>query len=158
MKKTITLLLAMFAYICIANSQEGYWYEGQFVALLPSKGTTYFIQVRNGENAKKLLSLSMEPIGNSRVLEMSNDKFVVNSRNVIPEGEYVSTIYNDSEGNKVIVLPKIILALQEGIKLAELEEICPNLISVDSNGWKPDTYIVRVYSKDKAFANKIVIR
>lgn len=29
---------------------------------------------------------------------------------------------------------------------------------IDSNGWKPDTYIVRVYSKDKAFANKIVIR
>jgi hypothetical protein len=38
------------------------------------------------------------------------------------------------------------------------DNIQDGIYNIDSNGWKPDTYIVRVFAKDKAFANKIVIR
>ncbi len=129
MKRIIPIFLILINVLS-ANAQIGYRYKDKFVELIPDSSSTKFILQRDGSVKGKLdKSISKEHI-TARITPFS---FIVDTLGVsIDSSDYISDIYHTKTGNSIIVLPKIMLALNEGKSISDIKGILPKDVCYES--------------------------
>lgn len=125
---TILLLLSNSIF-----SQVGYKYGDEFISL-ESSGKAVFIQTKKNKAAirQKELKLmkSMKSIGN--FTQLNETRFVVFDKNYKPNIEdYISQIYETKNNDIVIVLPRIVLSLNDSTDLDILLKKYREQVSVE---------------------------
>lgn len=89
--------------------------------LTPDKSFTYrYVQAMNSES-KKILNEQANIIarmGSKSIRKLNDDRFYVDNDYILPDADYYeSTIYKSSNGDKVVVLPRIVVSLYENLSI-----------------------------------------
>lgn len=126
------LLLNVSAY-----AQLGYWCKSEFISLVPDSSVSYrYIQVSKAEGQKKMNDLAKRSFaqGNTSVQKMDYDRFLVDfGINLDDIDYYESDIYLSYKGNPVIVLPRIVVSLQDGFDISQILEVLGEKAIVQSS-------------------------
>ena len=113
MKKFI--ILFVFSISCIhAFCQLGYRIGSKFMELSPDNSSLYFVQTKNADQMNRLQKDAKNNQSNNVkvVANLSDNACVVNSKS-FGEGHYVSEIYNNQQGSKIIILPRIAIKMKD---------------------------------------------
>ena len=104
---TKTFLLLMLALLCVKTSgQLGYKYGSSFIELYPDSSSLYYVQTKNTKQMKKIKeTVSVNKDGAEIIAYLANNACIVNQK-LLGEGNYVSDIYNNKKGQKIIILPR----------------------------------------------------
>ena len=142
MKKIATFLLFL---LCHLNSfaQLGYWCKSEFITLTPDESQNYrFIQAMDTESQKILKDLSASKVTKDKSIRELNDyRFYVDKDYRLPKMDYYeSTIYKSSEGETVVVLPRIVVSLIDGYHIENVLRRLDNSVKVESS--ERDRYIL----------------
>ncbi len=98
------LLLFVFVYSCVnIFGQQAYRIHSS-LELYPSNSSLFFVQTKNAEQVMKI----KEKLANNKnsaniIATLSENAIIVNSKS-LGKGSYVSDIYQDKEGLKLIIL------------------------------------------------------
>lgn len=118
--RAVLFFLGMLTFVNICASPKlGYWYHDKFICLSPDKSSDRkFILARDSgsqNNMNKLASIH----GSDVMKKMNEDRYIVRSDIHIPEGNfYESEIYLSEKGEKVIILPRIVVTLKDGYDIS----------------------------------------
>jgi subtilisin family serine protease len=142
MKKIVTFLLLI---LCHLNSfaQLGYWCESKFITLTPDESCNYkFIQAMDTGSQKILKELSASKVTmDNSIRELSDNRFYVDKDYRLPKMDYYeSTIYKSSEGETIVVLPRIVISLIDGYHIENVLRRLDNNVKVESS--ERDRYIL----------------
>ena len=130
----VTLLLLGFMN---ADAQQGYWVEGNFVGLIPDESCTFrYVQAMDEASQKALNDLyaSVSETADSPIWKMAEGRFLVLKDYALPSGNYYeSAIYNTPGGDIVIVLPRIVVSMEEESRIDDLLGRLGDKFAVDSS-------------------------
>lgn len=120
MKKFI--ILFVFSISCIhAFCQLGYRIGSKFMELSPDNSSLYFVQTKNADQMNRLQKDAKNNQSNNVkvVANLSDNACVVNSKS-FGEGHYVSEIYKNQQGSKIIILPRIAIKMKDGYEIEDI--------------------------------------
>ena len=162
-KRIISLVLCLMLSYTYAFSQLGYFFEDEFVELTPIKDKGYFILTNNESTIFTLNNLiqkeSEEKNGEASIFLISDGKYLSSSLDNINEGDYVSYIYNNNLGGKLIVLPRILVALKNDSSLEDLISNTKNyetILKIESSRKTDNIYSISCSSKSSSEILKLV--
>lgn len=133
MRKLTTII-----FLCLNTlvyAQLGYNYEGKRIILKPRHENLYFVQTNN-EKSKKLLRNMVKEENQSvkvsnRSSEISDNRFLVSSVLKLTDDSYVSDIYTSNTGGRMIVLPRILIAVDNPSVIKKILDICGGELYLD---------------------------
>ena len=114
------LLLFVFVYSCVnIFGQQAYRIHSS-LELYPSNSSLFFVQTKNAEQVMKI----KEKLANNKnsaniIATLSENAIIVNSKS-LGKGSYVSDIYQDKEGLKLIMLPRFAIKMKNGHDIEEV--------------------------------------
>jgi len=125
MKKIIICML--FLISLSTHAQLGYWCKSNFICLVPDSSANYrYIQVSKKNDLKKMNDLAECSIAqnNTSIQKIDYDRFLVDfCINLNTIDYYESEIYLSPKGSPVIVLPRIVVSLQDGFNISQILEV-----------------------------------
>ena len=139
----VAIIVSMSTYA--QGEKYGYWNGDKFYELTPDEFCNYkFVQALD-EGSQQTLT---EPLIGKRIAEdesvirVEEDKFYVLKDYTLPEGNYyVSTVYKRVDDDQaLIVLPKIIMCLQEGFPIDDLLEQLGSNVTAEKIEGEYDLY------------------
>ena len=105
--------------IC-AHAQLGYWCKSEFISLVPDCSVRYrFILVNKENDQKKMNDLAKCSLSTNNSFVRFLVDFSINLDNI----DYESEIYLSPNGSPVIVLPRIVVSLQDGFDISQILEV-----------------------------------
>ena len=120
MKKYI--ILFVFFILCIhAFGQLGYRVGSKFIELSSDNSSLYFVQTKDANQMNRLQKdVKSDQFNNVKVIaNLSDNACVVNSK-TFGDGHYVSDIYKNGQGHKIIILPRIAIKMKEGYEIEDI--------------------------------------
>ena len=139
----VAIIVSMSTYA--QGEKYGYWNGDKFYELTPDESCNYkFVQALDEGSVQTLT----EPLIGKRIAEdesvirVEEDKFYVLKDYTLPEGNYyVSTVYKRVDDDQaLIVLPKIIMCLQEGFPIDDLLEQLGSNVTAEKIEGEYDLY------------------
>ena len=110
--KRLYLLLSLVALHLNMNAQLGYYYDSEFIELLPSKDSLNYIEFKEyqkGDVNKAILKNELDVL-----YTISDNQIVVKGSTNLNKEWYISPLYtNPKRYGNVIVLPEIILSTSD---------------------------------------------
>ena len=140
MKKFI--ILFVFFISCIhAFGQLGYRVGSRFIELYPDSSSLYFVQTKDADQMNRLQKDAKNNQSNNVkvIANLSDNACVVNSKS-FGDGHYVSDIYKNRQGHKIIILPRIAIKMKEGYEIEDVLTKFSNTITFDKK--KVNLYLV----------------
>lgn len=131
MKKYI--ILFVFFILCIhAFGQLGYRVGSKFIELSSDNSSLYFVQTKDANQMNRLQKdVKSDQFNNVKVIaNLSDNACVVNSK-TFGDGHYVSDIYKNGQGHKIIILPRIAIKMKEGYKIEDILTKFSKAITLD---------------------------
>ena len=120
MKKLIVLFVQLLICTNTFGQQQGYRYGLSFVELYPDSSSIYFVQTRDVEQMMKLKETVLnDKEGTAIIANLSENSCIVNSKS-LSVGNYISDIYRDKEGHKLIILPRFAIKMKSGHAINEV--------------------------------------
>ena len=117
MKRILIIFLFLFLFVMpgYISAQVGYWYENEFIELIPTRDSTIFVQTRNTHDFEDIKTLKNRDIKSSYVIG-SNRLIVKAVDRLNTENCFAGPVYTDiKKKNKYIILPEILLCAEEDI-------------------------------------------
>ena len=131
MKKLIVLFVQLLICTNTFGQQQGYRYGSSFVELYPDSSSIYFVQTRDVEQMMKLKETVLnDKEGTAIIANLSENSCIVNSKS-LSVGNYISDIYRDKEGHKLIILPRFAIKMKSGHAINEVLIKYGNYLSFD---------------------------
>ena len=131
MKKLIVLFVQLLICTNTFGQQQGYRYGLSFVELYPDSSSIYFVQTRDVEQMMKLKETVLnDKEGTAIIANLSENSCIVNSKS-LSVGNYISDIYRDKEGHKLIILPRFAIKMKSGHAINEVLIKYGNYLSFD---------------------------
>ena len=143
--KTNILFLSFALWISQSvSAQLGYWCSSRFVELKPDESSEYiYVQAVNNETQKKLddIVANMSKRGDNSSIKLNKDRYYISSDYPIDDEDiFRSIIYKTSDGFKVMVLPRIVVSLHEGITIDRVLNLFDGDIIIERH--EKDRYIL----------------
>ena len=117
-------------------AQLGYRYGDKFIHLIPSSTNRYFVHARNPESKLYLEQRSKKTYGQEYMTDavymVSGNSFLVSSKPLLLENDYLSALYQDTQGNPFYILPRIIIALKNGVQVDDVIKGYGEILTLDS--------------------------
>ena len=115
--KWILILLTLLLGWATIHAQQGYRYGDKLIKLTP-QDEVFFIKTKNTETNSTFTNRMIRQLGRNVLkysLKKAPNQYIVRAKGKIEtDQDYISNIYK-SEGNEpIIVLPRIVLVLNEG--------------------------------------------
>ena len=130
LKKIVFLLVLLFASINIFG-QLGYRYGSSFIELYPDNNSLYFVQTKDtGQMTKMKESAENNKDGGRIVADLSDNACIVSSKS-LGAGNYISEIYKNSAGHKLIILPRFAIKMKAGYEIDEVLTVFGDYLSLD---------------------------
>ena len=130
MKKVVFLLVLLFASINIFG-QLGYRYGSSFIELYPDNNSLYYVQTKDaGQMTKMKESAENNKDGGRIVADLSDNACIVSSKS-LGAGNYISEIYKNSAGHKLIILPRFAIKMKAGYEIDEVLTVFGDYLSLD---------------------------
>lgn len=146
MKKFI--ILFVFFILCIhAFGQLGYRVGSRFIELSSDNSSLYFVQTKGANQMNRLQKdAKSDQFNNVKVIaNLSDNACVVNSKS-FGDGHYVSDIYKNRQGHKIIILPRIAIKMKEGYEIEDILTKFSKAITLDKK--KVNLYLVDCHAKN----------
>ena len=146
MKKFI--ILFVFFILCIhAFGQLGYRVGSRFIELSSDNSSLYFVQTKDANQMNRLQKdAKSDQFNNVKVIaNLSDNACVVNSKS-FGDGHYVSDIYKNRQGHKIIILPRIAIKMKEGYEIEDILTKFSKAITLDKK--KVNLYLVDCHAKN----------
>ena len=120
MKKYIILFVFFISCIHVFG-QLGYRIGSTFKELYPDSSSLYFVQTKDATQMKRLQKDAINKQSNYAkvIANMSDNACIVNSKK-FGEGNYISEIYNNQQGHKIIILPRIAIKIKDGYEIEDV--------------------------------------
>ena len=138
--KRLSLLLMLSISLLYANGQQGYTVGSTFYELNSDNSSLYYVQTENADKMKSMLDSCRLLSGNVKVIaNLKDNSCIVNSR-LSNKDHYISEIYNNKEGHKIIILPRIAIKLKDGYVLENVLSKYSRTVTFDQK--KENLYMV----------------
>ena len=129
--KRIVLLFILIIPFTNTFGQLGYRYGSSFIELYPDSSSLYFVQTKNTEQMRKMkASVKNDKKGTEIIAELRDNACIVNSKS-LGVGNYISDIYEDREGHKLIFLPRFAIKMKDGHNIDEVLTLYRQSLSFD---------------------------
>lgn len=134
--KKILLYLFLFVMPGYISAQVGYWYENEFIELIPTRDSTVFVQTRNAHDFEDIKTLKNRDIKSSYII--GGNRLIVKTMDRLNiENCFAGPVYTDiKKNNKYIILPEILLCAEEDVVMSIQKEYseCISLKRVVNGG------------------------
>lgn len=136
MKKIALFLLFVLCHLN-AIAQLGYWCENKFITLKPveSKNCKY-VQALDTESKIALndLFVDNDQKGSKTIRRMNEDRFFVDKEcDLSGIKHYESTIFKNSDGEEIIIFPRIVVKIEDGYSIDRILEQFDGKIKMERN-------------------------
>lgn len=143
MKRMLIILTLLQGWATI-HAQQGYRYGADLISLKP-QGEVYFVKTEKTETNSIFKSRMIRQLGQNvldSLWRVAPDQYIIKAKgsNIQSPKDYVSNIYKTEENGAIIVLPRIVLVLNEGKTIAPILKKIGNITIEETNGTK---YILR---------------
>ncbi len=129
--KKVTLLFALFISCTNIFGQLGYRYGSSFIELYPMNSSLYFVQTKNSEQMMKLKEIVTNSKGGEKIIaNLAENAIIVNSKS-LGASNYISDIYQDKAGFKLIILPRLAIKMKAGYDIDEVLNLYGQHLSFD---------------------------
>ena len=134
--KKVYLFIVIMMLICVhAMAQLGYRYGDQLIMLKPANQGIYYIQAKEnkGKKAEVINQLKTRVDAKASVIAEIPTGYLV-SLKAKPDTSlcYVSEFYEDENGTKLIVQPRITMKLKEGQSIARIKKQYYDVMMLDT--------------------------
>lgn len=130
MKRLLLLFVLVCSWVNIFG-QLGYRYGSTFIELYPTNSSLYFVQTKNTEQMKNIKErVSSNKAGGKIICNLAENAIIVNSKS-LGVGNYVSDIYRDKDGFKLIMLPRLAIKMKDGHNIEEVLTLYGKRLSFD---------------------------
>lgn len=132
MKKIIVLIL-LFAYHIGMNAQLGYWLRSEFINLEPDITVGYkYVQVE-GEKIDNDKIQKNDSFENALIQRISDERFLVDSKQIVDSAFYESKIYRTYKGCPVVILPRIVISMLPDYDLSQIMNKLCDRVDIESS-------------------------
>lgn len=132
---TLTLLLGW----ATIHAQQGYRYGDKLIKLTP-QDDVFFIKTKNTETNSTFTNRMTRQLGRNVLkhsFKMAPNQYIVRAKGKIEtDQDYISNIYKSEGSEPVIVLPRIVLVLNEGRTITPILRRFRNVNIEETNGRK----------------------
>ena len=132
---TLTLLLGW----ATIYAQQGYRYGDKLIKLTP-QDEVFFIKTKNSETNSTFTNRMTRQLGRNVLkysFKMAPNQYIVRAKGKIEtDQDYISNIYKSEGSEPVIVLPRIVLVLNEGRAITPILRRFRNVTVEETNGRK----------------------
>ena len=129
MKKRLLLFVLIFSCTNIFGKQ-GYCYRSKYLELYPSNSSFFFVQTKNPEQMMKIKERINNKDGAKIIANLAENAIIVNSKS-LGVGNYISDIYQDKEGFKLIMLPRFAIKMKKDHDIGEILSLYEQRLSFD---------------------------
>ncbi|MBR5728585.1 MAG: S8 family serine peptidase [Prevotella sp.] len=130
MKKVVFLFVLLFANTSIFG-QLGYRYGSAFIELHPDNSSLYFVQTKDAGQMTKMKEVIKSNSDGTKVIgDLADNACIVNNKS-LGEGNYISDIYKNNNGHKLIILPRFAIKMKAGYKIHEVLTVFGENLSLD---------------------------
>ena len=130
MKKCVLLFVLLFASTGIFG-QLGYRYGSTFIELHPDNSSLYFVQTKNAEQMTKMKEVVKSSLDGTKVIgDLADIACIVNNKS-LGEGNYISDIYINNTGHKLIILPRFAIKMKAGYEIDDVLTVFGENLSLD---------------------------
>ena len=130
MKKYVLLFVLLFASTSIFG-QLGYRYGSTFIELYPDNSSLFFVQTKNaGQMTRMKESIRSNFDGAKVIADLADNACIVNDKS-LGVGNYISDIYKNNHGHKIIILPRFAIKMKSGHEIDEVLVLFGKNLSFD---------------------------
>ena len=130
MKKIIILSILIISCTNVFG-QLGYRNGSSFIELYPDNNSLYFVQTKDaGQMTKMKESAENDQNGGRIVAELSKNACIVSSK-ALGADNYISDIYKNSVGHKLIILPRFAIKMKAGYEIDEVLTVFGENLTLD---------------------------
>ena len=123
----------LFFLVCLSTDILGQQcrYSSAFLELYSTDSSLFFVQTKNKEQMMKLKEkVSKTKDGSKIIATLAENAVIVNSKS-LGAGNYISEIYQDKEGLKLIMLPRFAIKMKSGHDIEEVLLLFRERLSLD---------------------------
>ena len=144
--KKFVILFVFSITLFQAYGQLGYKAGTTFRELYPDNSSLFFVQTKDAEQMKRLLkdTINRQSDNVKIIAKLSDNACIVNSRS-FGEDYYMSDIYKNQEGHKLIVLPRIAIKMKDGYEIEDVLTKFSQTVVLDKK--KINVYLVDCQAK-----------
>lgn len=138
MKRILIILTLLLGWATI-HAQQGYRYGEKLIKLTP-QDEVFFIKTKNTETNSTFTNRMTRQFGRNVLkysFKMAPNQYIVRAKgNIESDQDYISNIYKSEGSEPIIVLPRIVLVLNEGKTITPILRKFRNVTVEETNGRK----------------------
>lgn len=127
--------VSLFVLLICTNvfGQQGYRYGSSFIELYPDSSSCYYVQTKTLEQTMKFKEMISKNNEETGIIESLGDNAFIVSSKLLGAGNYISYIYKNKRGHKLIILPRFAIKMKDGHEIEEVTTRYRDKLTIDQN-------------------------
>lgn len=131
MKKRVFTFVSLLLSIPVFG-QIGYRYGASFIELTPDNSSLYYVQTDNKTKLNELINRTTNTGDSVKIYATLSDNSCITNSISLGTGNYLSEIYKDRNGFKIIILPRFAIKIKEGHDIKGVLDATGDILSIDT--------------------------
>lgn len=118
--KKYFLIQILLLFCLISFAQIGYKCGSSFIALHKDSSSLYFIQGKSPGQIDRIVETALKRNNGEKVVARLADNACIVNSTALADGNYMSDIFVNGEGHKIIILPRFAIKMNEGYDIKDV--------------------------------------
>ena len=118
--KKYFLIQILLLFCLISFAQIGYKCGSSFIELHKDNSSLYFIQGKSPGQIDRIVETALKRNNGEKVVARLADNACIVNSTALADGNYMSDIFVNGEGHKIIILPRFAIKMKEGYDIKDV--------------------------------------